>query len=175
VIRTNVSDPAALTSAVRAELTRTDANVPLTRVRAFDFYVGRSLARPRFNALLLSIFAGGRAAAHRDRDLWRDGVFGCAAAAGNRHPHGTRRAKTDVLRLVVGGGMKLAGAGVAIGLAAAFALTRLLETLLFGVKPFDALTVASVAFLLCLIAFLACWVPARRAAGVNPLVALREG
>ncbi|CAA9231547.1 MAG: Acidobacterial duplicated orphan permease (function unknown) [uncultured Chthoniobacterales bacterium] len=175
VIRTSVSDPAALTNAVRAELARTDASVPLTRVRPFDYYVGRSLARPRFNALLLSIFAGVALL------LTAIGIYGVMAysVAQRRQEIGIRMAlgaqKLDVLRLVVGGGMKLTAAGVAIGLAAAFALTRLLETLLFGVKPFDALTISSVAFLLCLIALVACWVPARRAAGVNPLVALREG
>jgi putative ABC transport system permease protein len=83
--------------------------------------------------------------------------------------------RSHVLRLVVGGGMKLALFGVVIGLAAAFALTRLLETLLFGVKRFDAVTLACAVFVLGAIAFLACWVPARRASGVNPLVALREG
>ena len=71
--------------------------------------------------------------------------------------------------------MKLALFGVVIGLAAAFGLTRLLETLLFGVKRFDAFTLVGAVFVLGAIAFLACWVPARRASGVNPLVALREG
>ena len=109
------------------------------------------------------------------------GIYGVMAysVAQRRHEIGVRIAlgaqKLDVLRLVVGGGMKLTAAGVLIGLGAAFALTRLLETLLFGVKPFDAVTIASVAFLLSVIALLACWVPARRAAGVNPIIALREG
>jgi putative ABC transport system permease protein len=175
VIRTATADPAAITAAVRAELARTDANVPLTRVRVFDEYVARSLARPRFNALLLSIFAGVALL------LTAIGIYGVMAysVAQRRHEIGVRIAlgaqKVDVLRLVVGGGMKLTAAGVVIGLLAAFALTRLLETLLFGVKPFDAVTIGSVAFLLCLIALLACWVPARRAAGVNPIIALREG
>ena len=175
VVRTATSDPATITSAVRAELARTDTNVPLTQIRIFEDYVAQSLARPRFNALLLSIFAGVALL------LTAIGIYGVMAysVAQRRHEIGVRIAlgaqKLDVLRLVVGGGMKLTGLGVAIGLAAAFALTRLLETLLFGVKPFDAFTIASVAVLLGLIALLACWVPARRAAAVNPIVALREG
>lgn len=175
VVRTNTSSPAALTSAVRAELARADASIPLTRVRVFDEYVTRSLARPRFNATLLSIFAGVALL------LTAIGIYGVMAysVAQRRQEIGIRMAlgaqRGHVLRLVVGGGMKLALVGVAIGLAAAFGLTRLLETLLYGVKPFDAATLGTVVFLLGAIAFLACWVPARRASGLNPLVALREG
>ena len=175
VVRTSTSAPAALTSAVRAELARADAAIPLTRVRVFDEYVTRSLARPRFNATLLAIFAGVALV------LTAIGIYGVMAysVAQRRQEIGIRMAlgaqRSHVLRLIVGGGMKLALIGVAIGLAAAFGLTRLLETLLYGVKPFDAATLGSVALLLAVIAFLACWIPARRASGLNPLVALREG
>ncbi len=175
VVKTSTSSPAALTSAVRAELARADASIPLTRVRVFDEYVARSLARPRFNATLLTIFASVALL------LTAIGIYGVMAysVAQRRQEIGIRMAlgaqRGDVLRLVVGAGMKLALIGVGIGLAAAFGLTRLLETLLFGVKPFDAMTLGVVVFLLAGIAFLACWVPARRASGVNPLVALREG
>jgi ABC-type lipoprotein release transport system permease subunit len=82
--------------------------------------------------------------------------------------------KGDVLRLVVGGGMRLTALGVIIGMAAAFALTRLLGNLLYGVGSFDGFTLGAVAVLLSLIALLACWLPAHRAAGVSPLSALRE-
>lgn len=175
VIRTSTSSPAGLTSAVRAELARADASIPLTGVRVFDEYVTKSLARPRFNATLLSIFAGVALL------LTAIGIYGVMAysVAQRRQEIGIRMAlgaqRGDVLRLVVGAGMKLAVIGVIIGLAAAFGVTRLLETLLFGVKAFDPTTLASVVFLLGGIAFLACWVPARRASNLNPLVALREG
>ncbi|HEV8185995.1 MAG TPA: FtsX-like permease family protein, partial [Chthoniobacterales bacterium] len=174
-VRTSTSSPAGLTSAVRAELARADASIPLTGVRVFDEYVTRSLARPRFNATLLSIFAGVALL------LTAIGIYGVMAysVAQRRQEIGIRMAlgaqRGDVQRLVVGAGMKLALIGIGIGLAAAFGLTRLLETLLFGVKPFDAITLGSVVFLLGAIALLACWVPARRASGLNPLVALREG
>ena len=175
VIRSSTSAPSALTSAVRAEVARADSAVPFMRVHVFDEYITKSLARPRFNAMLLSIFAGVALL------LTAIGIYGVMAysVAQRRQEIGIRMAlgaqKGDVLRLVVGGGMKLALLGVAIGIAGAFGLTRLLTTLLYGVKPFDPVTLASVVFLLGAIALLACWVPARRASGVNPLVALREG
>jgi putative ABC transport system permease protein len=80
----------------------------------------------------------------------------------------------DVLRLVIGQGMKLVLAGVAIGLAGALALTRLMKTLLFGVSAYDPLTFVSIALLLALVAMLACWIPARRATRVSPIIALRR-
>ena len=174
VLRTNTSQPALLTSAVREEIGRLNPGVPLTRVRVFDEYLTRSLARPRFNALLLSIFAGVALL------LTAIGIYGVMAysVAQRRQEIGIRMAlgaqKQDVLRLVVGGGMKLTALGVLIGLSAAFGLTRLLGNMLYGVKPFDGLTMTAVALLLASIAFAACWLPARRAAGVNPLIALRE-
>ena len=81
--------------------------------------------------------------------------------------------RADVLRLMFGQGMKLAAAGVALGLALAFALTRVLSSLLFGVKAVDPLTFAAVALVLLLIALTATWVPARRAAAIEPVEALR--
>jgi putative ABC transport system permease protein len=175
VVRTNLADAASLSTAVRSEVAQIDADVVLTSVRVFEDYVARSLARPRFNALLLAIFAGVALL------LTAIGIYGVMAysVAQRRQEIGIRMAlgaqKGDVLRLVIGGGMKLTAIGVGIGLTAAFALTRVLNALLYGVKPFDAPTLIAVAILLSLIALLACWLPARRAAGVNPLIALREG
>lgn len=81
--------------------------------------------------------------------------------------------KNDVLKLVIGGGMKLAGIGMGIGLAGAAALTRVMESLLFGVKPVDAATYLGVVALLSVLAMLACYIPARRALRLDPVVALR--
>ncbi len=174
VVRTTTSQPTALTASIRNVLGQIDPGVPLTRVRLFDDYIARSLARPRFNAFLLSIFAGVALL------LTAIGIYGVMAysVAQRRQEIGIRMAlgaqKQDVLRLVVGGGMKLTALGVLIGLSAALALTRLLGNMLYGMQPFDGPTLTAVALLLALIALLACWLPARRAAGVNPLVALRE-
>jgi putative ABC transport system permease protein len=174
LLRTNTAAPAALTSAVRAELARVDANVPLVRVRVYDEYISRALARPRFNALLLSIFAGVALL------LTAIGIYGVVAysVAQRRQEIGIRMAlgaqRSDVMRLIVGGGMRLTAAGVVVGIAAALALTRLLETLLYGVRPFDPATFGGVAILLAFIALLACWLPAARAARSNPITALRE-
>jgi putative ABC transport system permease protein len=174
VLRTNVADAGSLAKVVRAELAGTDADVVLTSVRVFDEYVSRSLARPRFHALLLAIFAGVAVL------LTAIGIYGVMAysVAQRRQEIGIRMAlgaqRGDVLRMVIGGGMKLTAIGVLLGLTAALALTRVLRALLFGVTPFDAPTLGAVAVLLSLIALVACWLPARRAAGLNPLVALRE-
>ncbi len=160
---------------MRNAVARVDAGIPLTRVRVFDEYLARSLSRPRFTALLLAIFAGVALL------LTAIGIYGVMAysVAQRRQEIGIRMAlgaqRGDVLRLVVGGGMKLTAIGVLLGLTSAFALGRVLKSLLYDVQPFDAPTLAAVAFLLSVIALLACWIPARRAAGVNPLVALREG
>ena len=173
VIRTATSDPLTITGAVRAELAQLNANIPLASVRTFDSYVGSSLARARFNATLLSIFAGVALL------LTAIGIYGVMAysVAQRRQEIGIRMAlgaqRGDVLKMVLGSGMKLAALGVLIGVSAALAFTRILETLLYGVKAFDLVTFGAVSVLLGSIALLACWLPARRAAGVNPLVALR--
>ncbi len=173
VVRTSVSDPAALTSAVRKELAAVDSSIPLTSIRVFDEYVSRSLARPRFNALLLSIFAGVALL------LTAIGIYGVMAysVAQRTNEIGIRIAlgaeKSNIFRLVVGQAMLLVAISVAIGVAGAFAATRLLHTMLYGVGSADRMTFIGIVFLVSVVAFLAAWLPARRAANVNPITALR--
>ncbi len=173
VVRTSVSNPASLTSAIRGELTALDRNIPLTSVRLFDEYVSRSLARPRFNALLLSIFAGTALL------LTAIGIYGVMAysVAQRTNEIGIRIAlgagKNSIFRLIVGQAMTLVGISLVLGLAGAFAATRLLGSLLFGVGASDPVTFIAIALLVSLVAFLAAWLPARRATRVDPIIALR--
>ncbi|MEP6821889.1 MAG: ABC transporter permease [Chthoniobacterales bacterium] len=173
VVRTSVSDPAALTSAVRKELATMDGSIPLTSIRVFDEYISRSLARPRFNALLLSIFAGTALL------LTAIGIYGVMAysVAQRTNEIGIRIAlgaeKSNIFRLVVGQAMMLVAISVAIGLAGAFAATRLLNTMLYGVGASDPVTFIGIVVLVSVVAFLAAWLPARRASNVNPITALR--
>ena len=173
VVRTAVANPAALTSAVRKELATMDSTIPLTSIRVFDEYVSRSLARPRFNALLLSIFAGTALL------LTAIGIYGVMAYSVSQRTNeiGIRIAlgagKASIFRLVVGQAMTLVGISVIIGVAGAFAATRLLSSLLFGVSAWDPVTFLSLVILVSVVAFLAAWLPARRAARVDPIIALR--
>ncbi|MDQ6911844.1 MAG: ABC transporter permease [Verrucomicrobiota bacterium] len=173
VIRTTVSDPAGLTAAVRKEVSAMDSSIPLRSVRVFDEYISRSLARPRFNALLLSIFAGTALV------LTAIGIYGVMAysVAQRTNEIGIRialgAAQSSIFRLVVGQAMALVGVSVIIGLVGAFAATRLLNTLLFGVGAWDPVTFGAIVILISAVAFLAAWLPARRAANVNPIIALR--
>jgi putative ABC transport system permease protein len=173
VLRTNVSDPATVTNAVRAELAALDPTIPLTSVRVFDEYISRSLARPRFNALLLSIFAGTALL------LTAGGIYGVIAYSVSQRTNeiGIRMAlgagQSNIFRLVVGQAMTLVAISVVIGVAGALAATRMLNSLLFGVGASDPLTFGAIVLLIAAVAFLASWLPARRAASVNPIVALR--
>ena len=173
VVRTHVADPGTLTNAVRAELASLDPAIPLTSVRVFDEYISRSLARPRFNALLLSIFAGTALL------LTAVGIYGVIAYSVSQRTNeiGIRMAlgaaQSTIFRLIVGQAMTLVAISVVIGLVGAFAATRLLNSLLFGVGASDPITFLAIVFLLATVAFLASWLPARRAARVNPMVALR--
>ncbi|HEX5086094.1 MAG TPA: FtsX-like permease family protein [Blastocatellia bacterium] len=132
------------------------------------------VAEPRFQTLLLGLFGFIGLA------LVSAGVYGVVSysVAQRVHEIGVRMAlgagQGDILWLVIWQGMKLTLAGVAIGLAGALALTRLMKTLLFGVGANDTLTFSSIALLLALVALIACWIPARRATRVNPIIALRR-
>jgi predicted permease len=173
VIRTSVSNPNAITNSVRKELAALDATVPLTSVRVFDEYISRSLARPRFNTLLLSIFAGTALV------LTAIGIYGVMAysVAQRTSEIGIRIAlgagKSSIFRLIVGQAMTLVGISLVIGVAGAFAATRLLNSLLFGVGASDPVTFIAIVFLVSAVAFVAAWLPARRATRVNPIIALR--
>jgi putative ABC transport system permease protein len=173
VARTSLSDPATLTAAVRDQLALLDRDVPLTQVRVFDEYMSRTLAKPRFNALLLSIFAG------TALFLTAIGIYGVLAYSVSQRTNeiGIRialgAAQSNIFRLVVGEAMLLVAISIAIGLLGAFMATRFLSSLLYGVAAWDPITFGSIATLIAAVAFLACWFPARRASRVDPIVALR--
>jgi predicted permease len=172
VIRTSVA-PSSLVPAVRQAVREVDPNQPVANVRTMDEVLGRVTAQRTLGMQLLTAFAA------LGLLLAALGIYGVLSyfvvqhtpEIGVRMALGARPA--DVLKLVIGKGMKLALAGVAIGVAGAFALTRLMESLLFGVSAIDPLTFAGVALLLTTVAFLACYIPARRATKVDPMVALR--
>ena len=173
VIRTSVSNPNAITNSLRKELASMDATIPLTNVRVFEEYISRSLARPRFNTLLLSIFAGTALV------LTAIGIYGVLAysVAQRTSEIGIRIAlgagKSSIFRLIVGQAMTLVGISLLLGLAGAFAATRLLSSLLFGVGASDPGTFAGIVLLVSVVAFIAAWLPARRAMRVDPIIALR--
>ena len=172
LVRTS-SDPLALVSAARGELQKLDPELPMAAVATMDQLLVDSLSRSRFTMLLLGIFAAVALL------LAAVGIYGLIAYSvtqrtqelGIRIALGAQR--RDVLRLVLAQGTRLALLGLALGVLAALALSRLLATLLFGVTATDPLTFAGVAALLAFVALLACFIPARRATRVDPLVALR--
>src|SRR2546430_13747480 len=173
VIRTNVSNPNVLTTSVRKELAALDTTIPLTSVRVFDEYISRSLARPRFLTLLLSIFAGTALL------LTAIGIYGVLAysVAQRTSEIGIRIAlgagKSSIFRLIVGQAMMLVAVSLALGLVRAVAATRLLNSLLFGVGASGPGTFIGIVVLVSTVAFVAAWVPARRATRVDPIIALR--
>jgi putative ABC transport system permease protein len=165
--------PLALSAAVRSEMRGLDPTVPVDGMRSMDQLVGRSVAPQRFYMSLLGLFAA------LGLVLAAVGIYGVTAYGVSQRAHeiGLRMAlgaqARDVTKIVIRQGMALAGAGVAIGLGASYALTRLMKALLFGVSATDPLTFTVIALSLGLIALLACWIPARRAAKVDPMIALR--
>jgi len=173
VVLRSGSDPAAQVSAVRTELRTLDADLPMYYVRTMRQRVDESLARRRFSMLLLGVFAGVALA------LATIGIYGVIAylVSQNTREIGIRMAlgatQQNILNMIVRHGMTLALSGVAIGLTGAFLLTRLIRSLLFGVQATDPFTFAGIASLLALIALLASYIPARRAARIDPVVSLR--
>jgi putative ABC transport system permease protein len=173
LVRTR-NDPATLVSPLRDAVWTIDPNEPITNISTLEKMVSDSIAQPRLNMLLMGLF-GGLALI-----LAAVGIYGLLSYAVTERTKeiGIRMALggqvTDVLGLVLKQGMTLALIGEAIGLVGAFALTRLIRGLLFGVAPTDATTFIVVAAVLTSVALLACYFPARRAATVDPLVALRN-
>jgi putative ABC transport system permease protein len=166
-------NPSALSSVLREQIRGIDSALPVAEVRPMEAVIGSSVAQPRFRTALLSLF--GAAALL----LAAIGIYGVLAytVAQQTREIGIRMAlganPGRVLRLVLARGLRLAGAGTVIGVLAALMLTPLLNSLLFGVSATDPLTFAAVAGLLLGVALLACYVPARRAMRVDPMVALR--
>jgi predicted permease len=172
VLRTT-TDPASLTSAVAHELHEVDRDLPMYGVVTMEQRVAGSLARRRFTTVLLAMFAGFALA------LATIGIYGVMAylvSQGTREI-GIRMAlgatEKTVLKLVVKQGMVLAVCGVAVGLIAALAFSRLVSGLLFGVKATDPLTFAAITILLTVVALFASYIPARRAARIDPMISLR--
>ena len=172
VVRTSV-EPTSVAPAVRAAVKEVDAYQPVSGVRTLEEVLGRDTAQRRVGVILLAAFAGLALL------LAALGIYGVLAFFVVQHTPeiGVRMAlgasPSDMLRLVVGRGMRLALAGVGLGLLAALALTRLIESQLFGVSATDPLTFAGLALLLAAVALVACLIPARRATKVDPMVALR--
>ena len=166
-------DPLSVLSAVRAQVAGPTEDQPISRVQTMEQIISGSLAERRFTMLLLIIFASTALV------LAAVGIYGVMSYAVSRRTHelGVRLAlgasRREILRLVVWEGMVLAAIGTAVGLTAALGLTRLMGSLLYGVRPADPATLAAVSLLLAGIALLACYIPAWRATKVDPLVALR--
>jgi putative ABC transport system permease protein len=174
VVRTT-SDPAALSAAVRSQISNVDKDVPVSNISTMEQIVATSVAPRSFNMVLLTIFAVVALL------LAAVGIYGVMSYSVTQRTHelGLRMAlgarPSDVLKLVIKQGMMLALIGVAIGLIGAFILMRMMSSLLYGIDASDPLTFGLIAGLLSLVAFAACYFPARRATKVDPMIALREG
>ena len=172
VVRT-AGDPRSLVGAVREEIRGLDKDLPPYNIKTMNDALYESLARERFTTLLLMVFAGLALV------LASVGIYGVMSYAVTQRTQeiGIRMAlgaqTRDIFKQVVGQALRLAGIGVALGLGAAFALTRLMASLLYGVSTTDPLTFAVIAILLSGVSLLASYIPARRAMKVDPMIALR--
>jgi putative ABC transport system permease protein len=172
VVRTS-SDPAGMIAGVREQVLAVDRDQPVFDIMTMEQRISKSVAQSRFIMLLLGLFSALALL------LAAVGIYGVMAyvVAQRTHEIGIRMAlgaqRSDVLKLVVGQGMILAFVGVVLGLVAAFALTRLMSSLLYGVTATDPLTFGGVAVILSAVALLATIIPARRATRVDPMEALR--
>jgi putative ABC transport system permease protein len=174
LVARTAGDPLQAAAAVERAIRAIEKDAPVFAIRSMDQLLGNSLAQRRLTLTLLSSFAALALL------LAAVGVYGVISYSVRQRTHelGIRMAlgakRGDVLKLVLAQGLKLTLLGVGIGLMAAFALTRWMETLLFSVPPVDPLTFTVIAALLTLVSLVACWIPARRAAKVDPLLALRH-
>src|SRR5262249_4640146 len=172
--QTNPTGSSNLAGAIRKQAQAIEPNEPVSQVVTMDERLSNSIAQRRFQTLLLGVFAG------LALIIAAVGIYGVISYAVSQRSHeiGIRMAlgaqASDVLWMVVWRGMRLALVGVALGLAAALALTRVIKGMLFDVSATDPLTFSGIAFLLTLVASLACWVPAPRASRVDPVIALRQ-
>jgi putative ABC transport system permease protein len=172
LVRTT-TDPLSLVAAVRGQIQAVDRDQPIYNVNTMSAMIAAAVAPRRLNLVLLGSFAALALA------LAAVGIYGVMANLVTQRTGeiGLRMAlgaqQVDVLRLVIGRGLRLTLVGMAVGLGASFALMRLMASLLFGVSANDPFTFAAITVLLLLVALLACYMPARRATKVDPLVALR--
>jgi predicted permease len=170
----SAGNPEGLGEAIRHEVQSLDPNIPVFSVRTMDEVIARSMAERRFALQLLGVFATVALL------LAAIGIYGVMAYSFSQRTHeiGIRIAlgaqRMDILRMAVGEGMQLVTIGLVFGLVGAVVITRFVRTMLFDVSPADPLTFAAISAILAGVAFLACYIPARRATRVDPLVALRE-
>ena len=173
VLKTDLSDPLTLSAVVRDEIRKIDPQIPLTNVTTMEQRLARAVSQPRFRTSLITSFAA------LALILACVGIYGVISYSVTQRTHeiGIRMAlgarQSDVLRLVIRQALILAVAGVSLGLIGSLAVTRLMSSLLFGVTARDPLTFLSSAALLTATALIASYLPARQAAKVDPLVALR--
>jgi ABC-type antimicrobial peptide transport system permease subunit len=166
-------DPKSLSVPIQREVLAVDGQMPVAQIRTMEQVLAEGISRQNFNMLLLSIFAAIALL------LAAIGIYGIMAYSVEQRTQemGIRMAlgasRRSMMGLIVRQGMKLAGVGVLAGLAVSYGLARLLSSLLYGVKATDPITFSAVAIILTLVAFLATYVPARRAMKVDPLIALR--
>jgi putative ABC transport system permease protein len=171
-IRTT-NEPATLTASFTDEIRSVDKTVPITGVEPLEREISDTTAQTRFYTILFAVFGA------TGLILTLTGIFGVISYTVSQQTQeiGIRLSLgaqgSDVLRTFVGRGMALTAVGIVLGLAAATGLTRLMASLLFGIGPVDGLTFAAIVLLLSLVALLACWIPARRATRVDPIIALR--
>jgi len=173
VVRTK-NDPMSLAASIRREVTALDPEQPVARVATLNDLKEASTAQPRFRTFLMGSFAGLALL------LSAIGIYGVMAYTVSRRTReiGVRMAvgarPVDILRLIFGESMTLTLLGVSLGLVGAYAVTRVMKSLLFGVTSTDPITFTGVTLLLCSVALLASYIPARRAMRVNPMVALKD-